>query len=311
MDPMDASAAISTAVNLGAPLLKKGGSAAAVQKGNAAKAGGKVAIDAIAKGKSVRATAGLTAAAVGTVACASNPYTAAAAPICGIVSKVVTELIYDGIHAIHSGIRRRRKRIRRKFSDAAAKQKELDAALEESITDLVVAWKKLAPKEPALTRAQAGDLLQAAGLPIEWDVGTDQASLDACIRGQATKTTWRVPNYLSLMYDRVSYNRAAIKCTYGSRPTRKEIQSREKRTDAAMALFESKMTGAFEKAAAALINIATSRLTVRLALDQLELQRAALEANNLRNLRIRNTVITSTAVVGAAGLTWLLYKKVA
>lgn len=308
---MDASATVSTAVNLTAPLLGKGSSSAtAVAKGNAVGSGGKVAIEALSKGKSVKATAGLTAAAVGTVACASNPYTAAAAPVCGIVSKVVTELIYDGIHAIHSGIRRRRKRIRRKLSDAETKQKELDAALEETLTDLVVAWKKLAPTEPPLTRTQAGDLLQAAGLPIEWDVGTDQASLDACIRGQATKTTWRVPNYLSLMYDKVSYNRAAIKCTYGSRPTRKEIQSREKRTDAAMALFEAKLPDAFEKASAALITIAAERLTVRLALSQLERDRAILEANNLRNQRIRNGVLVSTAVLGAAGLTWIAYKKV-
>lgn len=309
---MDASATVSTAVNLTAPLFGKGSSSAtAVAKGNVSTAAGKVAIDSLSKGKSIRMTAGVTAAAAGTVACASNPYTAAAAPICGLVSKVTAELIYDGIHAIRSAIKRRRKRIRRKFSDAAAKQKDLDEALEETLTDLVVAWQKLAPTEPPLTRAQAGDLLQAAGLPVEWDVGLDQAALDACIRGQGTKTTWRVPNYLSLMYDKVSYNRAAIKCTYGSRPTRKEIQSREKRTDAAMALFEAKLPDAFEKASAALITIAAERLTVRLALSQLERDRAILEANNLRNQRIRNGVLVSTAVLGAAGLMWIAYKKVA
>lgn len=302
---------VSTAVNLTAPLLKSGGGATAVAKGNVSTAAGKVAIDSLSKGKSVRMTAGLTAAAAGTVACASNPYTAAAAPICGLVSKVTAELIYDGIHAIRSAIKRRRKRIRRKFGDAATKQQELDAALEESITDLVVAWQKLAPSETPLTRAQAGDLLQAAGLPIEWDVGFDQAALAACIQGQGTKTTWRVPNYLSLMYDKVSYNRLAVRCTYGARPTSKEIKAREKRTDDAMAFFEARLPDAFEKASAALITIAAERLTVRLALSQLARDRAILEANNLRNQRIRNGVLVSTAVIGATGLVWIAYKKVA
>lgn len=309
---MDASATVSTAVNLTAPLLGKGSSSAtAVAKGNVSSAAGKVAISSLAKGKSVRMTAGLTAAAAGTVACASNPYTAAAAPLCGLVSKLTAELIYDGIHAIRSGIKRRRKRIRRKFADAADKQKDLEESLEESLTDLVVAWKKLAPTEPPLTRTQAGDLLQAAGLPIEWDVGVDQAALNACILGQGTRTTWRVPNYLSLMYDKVSYNRYAIRCTYGSRPTTKEIKAREKRTDAAMALFEAVLPDAFEKASAALITTAAERITVRLALSQTQRERAILEANNLRNQRIRNGVLVSTAVLGASGLAWLAYKKVA
>jgi hypothetical protein len=78
-----------------------------------------------------------------------------------------------------------------------------------------------------------------------------------------------------------------------------------------MAFFEVRLPDAFEKASAALITIAAERITVRLALSQTARQRAILEANNLRNQRIRNGVLVSTAVLGATGLAWIAYKKVA
>jgi hypothetical protein len=275
---------------------------------NDPKSPGGAAIASLKKNKSARAAATTAGGVGGTVACAAFPYTAPAAPLCGLVAGVTAGLIYDGVFAINKSINKRRNKIRKKLKDAVANQNSLDLALEETLSDLVKAWRTMAPKEKPITKDQAGDLLAAVGLPIVWDIpmGTDAL----CKSGQQKKAAWRVPFYQSLMYDHPSLVRHDRKCNYGdTSPTRKEIRRREATADAAMALFESKFADAVEKAGSVLITFASERTAMRLLLDETERKREAIVVKNKRNVRIRNYVIVSSAVLGAAGLTWIILRR--
>lgn len=306
---MDASATLSL-MNQTAPLLGSGKTSATITKMSDPSSPGGKAVTAIAKAKSTRAAAITAGAAAGTIGCAACPYTAAAAPLCGVVGGITAGLIHDGILAVSRNIKRRRKRIRQKLKDAVAQQAQLDEAVTGEIDDLVSAWSRLAPKEPKITKEQAGDLLHAAGVPIVWDVAADAATMQACRSGAAEKAVWRAPYFQSMMYDRPGLVRADARCNWGdTSPTRREIQRRESATDSAMALFETQLNTAFQKANAALISIAAQRTAIRLLMDDTERRRAEITARNLRNLRIRNGTIIGSSVVVAAGLMWLVLGK--
>lgn len=297
-------------MNSTAPLLGSGKTSATIQKMTAPSSPGSKAVTAISNAKTTRAAAAAAGAAAGTIGCAACPYTAAAAPLCGVVGGLTAGLIHDGIRAIDQGIKKRRRRIRKKLADARTKQLELEAALEESLTDLVNAWSRLAPKERKITRDQAGDLLYTAGAPIVWDVVPGAEGNPTCPAGLEPKQAWRVPYYISLMYDHPGLVRADAKCKWGdTSPTRKEIKRREATTDAAMALFEVQLSSAFEKASAALISIAAQRTAIRLLMDETERKRAEVIAINAQRTKIRNYTIVGSAVLVAAGVTWLTLRR--
>lgn len=305
---MDASATLSL-MNQTAPLLGSGKTSATMSKMSDPSSPGGKAVKSIASSKSTKAAAITAGAAAGTIGCAACPYTAAAAPLCGVVGGITAGLIHDGIRAIDQGIKKRRRRIRKKLSDARTKQRELEAALDESIADLVKAWKKLAPKEPAITPAQAGDLLHTAGLPIVWDI-VAAADTTQCRAGLSPKSAWRVPFFESLMYDHPGLVRYDAKCNWGdTSPTRREILRREATTDSAMALFEAQLQSAFERSSAVLISIAAQRTAIRLLMDETERKKAEIIAENERNLRIRNYTIVGTAVAVTGGVMLLVWSR--
>jgi hypothetical protein len=297
-------------MNQTAPLLGSGKASATFQKmSDPASPGGK-AVKAIASSKSTKAAAITAGAAAATIGCAACPYTAAAAPLCGVVGGLTAGLIHDGIRSLDRSIKKRRKRIRKKLSDARAKQVELEAALDESLNDLVAAWSRLAPKEQRITKEQAGDLLSTGGVPIVWDILPGQENSDTCRAGIAPKAAWRTPFFESLMYDHPGLVRADVKCKWGdTSPTRKEIKRREATTDSAMALFELQLSSAFEKASAVLISIAAQRAAIRILMDDTERKRAEITASNAARVRIRNYTIFGSSVLVASGVVWLVLRR--
>lgn len=264
---------------------------------------GGAALKALAEGKSTKVAASTAGTVAGGAACAAAVITAPAAPLCALVGGLVGGLIHDGVFALGKARAKRRRRIRRSFKDVVANQEAMDAALETTLQDLVLVWKRLAPRERPISHAQIGDVLRAVGLPLVWDIprGTE----DRCREGMQAKAAWRVPFYQSLMYSKPSLVRYDVRCQYGDvTPTVKEIKAREPAADAGLETFDSKFADAVDKAGSLLISFAAERAAVRMLFDEKDREIEIIEARSRRNREIRNVAFITAATLSATALAW-------
>ncbi len=256
-------------------------------------------ISTLSSGGSAKNAAKSAASAVGAGLCAATGVGAGAAPVCGAIAGILT----GGISILFGGISKRKKEARKVVSDLKSEQKLLDASFAEAVKTLQTAWLKMAPGEPAISAIQAGDMLREAGLVLVWDTTSDSCS-------PATASAWRVPFFLSLVYQKPSYNRSKVKCKYGDTTPSKWMTSvTAKRARAEMSAFKKSLVTALENAGSVLVTLAASRAAVRASSDA-DFQAAVVKREQeIRSARIRNYAIGGAVLLSAGGVAYFIARR--